>query len=269
MNSFKKTAAFILGGTMLFAIVLTGCKKDDEPAPQLPPQSSFVMNFDEFSSPGDTLVQRELLSYQNWGHAYTMVAGWNAIISVGLAVPVVSFLEAFNHEAVYHPDENNWTWSYNVTHAGQTYEAELTGYLEADSVVWEMRITKDNEFSDFLWYRGKSHTDRTGGYWILMDSPSDPKPLLKIDWYQDFDQSAGLRYTNIVPGGPENGGYIFYGVQAGTFDRFYNIYNKGQDNLTIIEWNHTDLHGQIKDPAYFEDSDWHCWDTTLQDVVCP
>ena len=268
MNSFRKTAVFILTGVLLFGISLSSCKKDDEPAPQLPPQSSFVMNFDEFSSSDDTLAQRELLTYQNWGHAYSLVAGWNAIISVGLAVPVASFLEAFNHEAVYHPDESNWTWSYNVSYAGQSYEAELTGYLEADSIVWEMRVS-GNSFSDFLWYRGKSHTDRTGGYWILMDNPSNPQPLLKIDWYQDFDGSAGLRYTNVVPGGPENGGYIFYGTTTGNFDRFYNIYNKGQDNLTEIEWNHTNLNGRIKDPGYYENHDWHCWDTNLQDIICP
>ena len=268
MNSLKKTAAFVLTGIILFAIVLVSCKKDDEPAPPLPPQSSFVMSFDDFSNASDTLVQREAQTYRNWGHAFSMVAGWNAIITAGLAVPVASFLEAFNHEAVYHPDENNWTWSYNVSHAGQTYEAELTGYFEADSVVWEMRISS-NSFTDFLWYRGKSHTDQTGGYWILMDQPSNPQPLLKIDWYQDFDSSAGLRYTNVVPGGPENGGYIFYGITTGTFDRFYNIYNKGQDNLTDIEWDHTNLNGRIQDPAFYADSDWHCWNTDLQDIICP
>ncbi len=269
MKPVKRIAAISVSGILILLFILPGCKKNDEPAPQLPPESSFVMNFNDFSSADDTLAQRDLYSYRNWGHAYSKVAVWNTIIAVGLAVPVASFLESFNHEAVYHPDDNNWTWSYNVTHAGKIYEAELTGYLQADSVVWEMRVTKSDEFSDFLWYRGKSHTDRTGGYWILMNDPLDPYTLLKIDWSQDFNGSSSLRYTNIVPGGIENGGYIYYGVVPDSFDRFYDIYNKGHNNLTEIEWNHTDLNGHIKDPEFYQDASWHCWGTGLQDIDCP
>lgn len=270
MNSFKRTVVFVLMGIILLLTIFSGCNKDkdEEPAPQLPPESSFVMNFDDFSNPDDTLAQRESDSYQNWGHAYLKVAAWNTVIAVGLAVPVASFLESFNHEAVYHPKENNWTWSYNVALNGQTYEAELTGFLETDSIVWEMRIS-GNTFTDFLWYYGKSHTDRTGGYWILKDKPSHPELLLKIDWQQDYDGAATIRYTNIVPDGPENGGYIFYGTSTDTFDRFYNIFNKGQENLTLIEWHHTHLNGHIKDHAFYQDYDWHCWGTDLQNIICP
>lgn len=269
MNSSKQIALFFLSGMLALATVLPGCKKDDEPAPQLPPESSFVMNFNNFSSADDTLAQRNLTSYRNWGHAYGTVAVWNTIITVGLAVPVASFLESFNHEAVYHPDESNWTWSYNVTAAGQVYEAELTAYMEGNSVVWEMRVTKGNEFSDFLWYTGTSDINGDDGYWILMNKPSDPRPLLRIDWYQDLGGAASIRYTNVVPDGPENGGYILYGTSDGAFDRYYNIFNKGQDNMTLIEWNHTNLNGNIKDPAFYEDYEVHCWGTNLQDIVCP
>ncbi|MCK9401314.1 MAG: hypothetical protein M0Q51_15150 [Bacteroidales bacterium] len=255
--------------TLAFLLATTGCKKEDEPAPGLPPQSSFVMDFSDFSNPGDTLGARDLSTYQNWGYSYANVVVWQTILTVGLAVPVASFLESFNHEAVYHPDQNNWTWSYNVTVNFAVYEAELTGYLEADSVVWEMRITKSAEYADFLWYYGKSALNESGGYWILQENPLSANELLRIDWHKYADGTVDISYTNIRPGDPENGGYILYGTATTDFDRFYDLYNKGQDNLTEIEWSSINKNGHVKDPNHFGDDLWHCWDTNLMDVVCP
>jgi hypothetical protein len=148
------------------------------------------------------------------------------------------------------------------------YEAELTGYLETDSVVWEMQITKGTDFADFLWYYGKSALNETGGYWILQENPLNPNSLLRIDWNKYADSTSDIRYTNIRPGAPENGGYIFYGTELTDLDRFYHIYNKGADNLTKIEWSSVNKNGRVKDPYHFVDADWHCWDTSLMDVVC-
>lgn len=261
---------FLITG-LLFSFVLVSCKKDNnsEPAPELPPESSFEMDFSGFSNPNDTLASRNLSSYHNWGHAYADVAVWSTIIKVGLAVPVAAFYESFNHEAVYHPGDNNWTWCYNFMAGGTVHEAELTGYLENDTVNWEMRITKAGAFTNFLWYTGKNSFDRSGGYWILNEKPANPNPLLRIDWTYEGGGIGDMQYTNVKPGGAENGGYIHYGTSTGDLTRFYNIYNKGQDNLTEIEWSNVDYHGHIKDPKVFGDSDWHCWDDSLQDVVCP
>ena len=254
---------------LTFLVATTGCKKNSEPAPDLPPQSSFVMDFSDFSNPDDTLVAREVNTYQNWGYSYANVVIWQAFITVGLAVPVASFLESFNHEAVYHPDQNNWTWSYNVTVNLAVYEAELTGYMEADSVVWEMRITKGADYTDFLWYYGKSSFGGTGGYWILQENPANANPLLRIDWHHYTNGTADISYTNIKPGGPENGGYIYYGTEIADLDRFYNIYNKGQDNLTEIEWSSANKNGHVMDPNHYGDNEWHCWDGLFMDVECP
>jgi hypothetical protein len=264
-NLFLKFG-FILLSSIL---IITGCKKEDEPAPDLPPQSSFVMDFSDFSNPDDTLGSREITTYQNWGYSYANVVVWQTILTVGLAVPVASFVESFNHEAVYHPDENNWTWSYNVTVNLVVYEAELTGYLESDSVVWEMRVTKGSDYIDFLWYYGKSALDASGGYWVLQENPLNTNHLLQIDWHKYSDGTADISYTNIRPGDPENGGYIFYGTALTGFDRFYDIYNKGADNLTEIEWSSVNKDGRVKDPYHYGDDLWHCWDVSLMDVVCP
>lgn len=269
-NRSVKLISFLLVIAFSFLIVFQGCKKDDDPALEIPPESTFLMDFSDFLSADDTTNSKgtkSVQTYKNWGHSFVSVAVWNVVITVGLAVPVASFREAFNHEAIYHPDEKNWTWSYNVQVDTITYEAELTGYVEEDSVVWKMRI------DDFLWYDGRSHVNISGGYWILYESKNQPTQLLRIDWNRNIDDgTADITYTNVAPEGSgfhdNNGGYIFYGIKISEWDRFYDIYNKRADNLTEIEWNASNKNGRVRDFKKFGDMNWHCWDTTLQDSNC-
>lgn len=257
----------ILG--FIVSIIIQSCKKEtDTPAPELPPQSSFKIDFSDFSNADDTLTSKGINSYQNWGHAFANVTVWNTVITVGLAVPVAAFYESFNHQAIYHPNDNNWTWSYNFWVGGIVHEAELTGFIISDTVNWEMRISKAGHYTDFLWYTGKNSFDRSGGYWVLNENPSNPSSLIQIDWTYSGEGIGDISYTNIVPGGAENGGYIHYGTSDGELTRFYDIYNKGQDNLIEIQWNHNDNHGRVKDFNKFADSEWHCWGINLQDVDC-
>ncbi|MBN2683258.1 MAG: hypothetical protein JXR58_12175 [Bacteroidales bacterium] len=260
-----KSAISVLMVAAFLVLSSTGCKKKDEPAPIIPGVETFKINFSEFGTASDTTGgTKDVLSYQNWGHSFANVAVWNVIISVGLAVPVAAFNAALTQEAEYYHDGEYWIWDYNFN-AGGLHRAELKGYLEGDSVVWEMRI------DDFLWYYGKSHTARTGGYWILNESKTVPTQLLRIAW-SNVDGTPYISYTNIAPTtsthGAENGGYVSYGVETGEFDRFYNIYNKGQDNLIEIEWNSVDKHGHVKDSNKFGDNIWHCWNTALLDIIC-
>lgn len=254
---------------ILALFIFSGCTKDDEPAPQIPPESSFVMDFSDFSNADDTLGLREVTTYQNWGYSYGTLIAWQTLLTVNLAVPVATFGESFNHEAIYHPDADNWTWSYNVTVGMVVYEAELTGYLIPDSVVWEMRVTRGTDFSDFVWYYGRSAVDKSGGYWILQENPLNPSPLIRIDWHAYDDGTSDIKYTNVRPGVAENGTYIFYGTMIGDFNRFYHIYSNSLDNLTEIEWSSVNRNGHVKDPHHFGDDLWHCWDESLMDVVCP
>ena len=70
-------------------------------------------------------------------------------------------------------------------------------------------------------------------------SPDNSYPLLGILWHRNPEEAtADIRYTNIVPGGAENGGYIYYGIRDNLpLDAFYDIYNKSQDNLITIQWS--------------------------------
>ncbi len=179
-------------------------------------------------------------------------------------MPVASFVESFKHSPVQQPD-NSWVWAYSVPVLGSVYEAELNGKYIDRGVRWEMRVSKPGEYSDFLWYHGESDLPATSGFWVLKNKPSEPADLLRIDWQRNpARQTGSIKYTNVVPGGAENGGYISYSVSTSKpYDRAYTIYNKGKSQTTYIEWNDATRDGRVKDSAHFKDNNWHYWDSQL------
>ena len=262
---------FIISITV-FLFLNTGCKKKDEPAPDIPPKSTFVMDLSDFSSSDKSI----LADSSNWGFAALNVGFQNIVITVNLIVPVAAFVECLNHEAEYHPDDETWTWSFSFVAGSATYTAELLADLVNDQVHWEMRISKSNSFSNYLWYEGDSKVNRTEGTWTLYrdtvtpNVPTNSIPFVGILWHRNTsDGTCDIKYTNIIPNGPENGGYITYGITNQTpYDAFYDIFNKGQVNLTEIEWNRTNKDGRVRDSLHFGDTNWHCWDTTLVNDTC-
>ena len=274
-RSLTSVTVFVL----LFSLFV-GCGDDGNTSakptpPEIPPVSSFVMDFSDFIAsqeyqPSGSDRARDQMSVDNWSWAATNVLIWNTLITVGLAVPVAAFIESFHHEATRQPD-GTWVWDYNFIANHVVHLAELHGRLVDEEVQWEMYISKEGEYTDFLWYSGASDLGATEGTWTLFATPADPAPLVGIEWNRDpGNGTADIKYTNIVPEGPENGGYIFYGTTGGDpYDAFYDIYNKGLDNHTGIQWNRTTKAGRVADPNHFGDSDWRCWTPDHQDASCP
>jgi len=267
MKALKQNKVHLFFSVIIaLAIVFNACETEETPtAPEIPDISTFQMDFSDFQGdPGTNKME----TYQNWTYSAVHVGVWNLIVTLGMAVPVVSFVEAFNHEPVYHPDNQTFTWSYNFNVLLTPFEAELAAWFEGDSIHWRMNMTQGQAYSDFTWYTGVSHINGSGGYWILNEKPLNPNALLKIDWAKENSEVGSIKYTNIIPEGPENGGYIHYGLVDGDLDAFYNIYNKGADKMVNIEWNREFKNGRVKSEADFLDNLWHCWDTTLADIEC-
>jgi hypothetical protein len=262
-----------------FLLLTIGCSDDDdvtEPAatpPDLPPQSGFIMDFSNFADAGSLATPQVCLdadtSMLNWGQSVVRISFWNLALVVTLAVPTAAFVEAFNHEPVQQEDDS-WEWTYSVT-VGVPHTCRLVGRTENTQTHWEMYITKEGEYSDYLWYSGYHNLPLTEGVWTVNRHPDQSNPFLEIDWHRDPVTNTGdLKYTNIVPDAPENGSYIFYGSDtAADYDRFYHLYNVEEDNLAEIEWHHQDKNGRVKDEFFYGDSDWHCWDANLRDAACP
>jgi len=263
----------------------------DEP-PELPP--SFMIDFDSFTSSNDTSYVPGsgeegfiLASFgstiedtsatlaapgdqSHWNHAAGNVLIWSAIAVIGLAVPVGAFVASF-HNIPLKQDDGSWVWSYSVNIGGKVHTAELHGKYIPEGVRWDMYISKQGEYSDFHWYYGESDLGATEGFWILKEKPSNPNDLLRIDWERDpYAGTNSIKYTNIVPGGPENGGYILVeNTNDSPYNSYWDIFNKGKNNHTYIEWNRNTEQGRVKDASRFGDSEWHCWDSGHKNIECP
>lgn len=255
---------------ILATISLQSCKKENQVAPELPPEASFITDFSNFYSNKQLLDDTQV----NWKHASGNVLVWNLIITEGLAVPIASYAEAVaNHTPTYQSD-NTWLWEYSFPKDKPTHTAKLFGTVGENSIYWEMFISKEGAFTNFKWYTGTSMLDNSKVTWTLYNNPPSatnetPYELLSIEYNKTNGDTGNIKYMNIVPGGAENGGYIKYGNDRDSdLNAYYHIYNKGQDNLIEIEWNQANKNGRVKDEIKFKDTEWHCWDVNLEDVDC-
>ncbi len=235
-------------------------------APEIPPESSMVMDFQDFQ--GNARVSNQLI--ENWGRSFFSVALWSTAVTVTLAVPVAAFRESFNHTPERRTD-GTWVWGYDVPVNGMTFSAELTAAATGDEIEWNMFLSKEGEYSDVNWFSGRSNLTVTSGTWRLNHKPTALEPFLDIEWSQDpGGVPADIRYTNIQPGESNHGGFIYYAVTDGAdYDRVYEIYLPADENRVNIEWNSATMAGRLKEPNHFGDDVWHCWSTELRDVACP
>lgn len=268
-----KNKVFFSGNELILLIMLmlnfVACeKKEENNPPQIPPQSSMVIDFSNFQQ-DTTQKGMNTDTYRNWVFSALNVAWWNFALTVTLAVPVASYLESFNHEPV-EISQHEWKWPYTVTAANVTYSAELHGIKTDTGVVWKMYISRAGGFQNFLWFEGFSDTGLTQGTWTLYNNPFSQTTFIGIVWHKNHDGTiADIKYTNIIPNDPNNGGYILYGINnLEPYNAYYNIYGVVNNNLIEIEWNRATKNGRVKNPAFFVDQLWHCWDETLKDIDC-
>lgn len=262
---------------LALALMMIGCSEnkptESESPPELPPQSSFIMDFNDFQDNNAVALYPDgpsrALSHLHWGRSALLVGVWDLVLTVTLAVPVASFVAAFQNAPVRQAD-GSWNWTYSFA-SGGTFTAALNGKIVDNQVLWTMSISRSGDFTDFVWYTGASELGSNEGTWTLNLNPNDPTPFLYIEWQRNpADSTANLKYTNIIPGNAENGSYIYYGTTTDTtYDRFYHIYARGNDNLTEIEWNFDTKAGRIQDEHFYGDTDWRCWNGNLEDSDCP
>ncbi len=263
---------------LIAAILFSGCNKDDstgpaEVAPEIPPITTLEIDFSSFDTTNAKALGKRggddrILMNNNWRVAASKLGLWNLVLVLNLAVPVTAFKASFTQVPVL--NDGTWTWSYNF---GLGQSAELTARPSGGNIIWEMRITRPDVYTDYLWFSGESNLNATAGTWRLNFNPQDPAPYLDIVWNRNpSDGTFDIKYTNIRAGDPGNGGFIFAGFTNNSpFNAFYEIHNPAVNNDVNIEWNRTDFSGRISDRLAFGDTDWHCWDTAannLQDMVC-
>ncbi len=275
---------------LVFALVFTtSCENSDEGTDEannlaLPLYETMVIDFSDFSDDSNSgksaaLVYDNKAPNGNWFFSRIVVGVWNSALFTTLAVPVASFKSAFAHS----PEElgdNKWQWTYSVDGFTSEYTARLTGEVTGEEVLWEMYITKIGigAFEEFLWFSGSSAMDGNSGYWLLNESADRPEAMLRIDWERSNDEIGNIRYTWVRELDEQENddmfkdSYLEYGLQDGDFDAYFKAYaydsNKQDFSDIRIEWSRDTFVGRVMAFDYFEDEDWHCWDSIGDDVQC-
>jgi len=256
------------------SIIALSCKKDNSPpAPSLPPQSSFVIEFSDFSNgvsgslPFSVTKSVEVLS--NYQTAALKVAYWNTLLYLKTAIPTACFKEAFNHKGSY-LSTNTWEWKYDLTLGTNNITSKLQAKLVTDSVQWKMLISAAGDsvtITDFIWFTGISALDGSGGSWTINESPSLPNPLFSINWTKRNYQIGNVQYTYVKPGEPATGNYIEFGSLDSTLvvnNKYYKVYTVIPVPYTIeIDWNSASKAGRYRDI-----NGWHCWDSNKLNINC-
>lgn len=268
LNISKRLIAVFLAVIFL----ITSCN-DDGPespgvAPTIPPSSSFEMDFNQFPEDGGSAGGRTATA-ANWSHAAVNVGVWNLIIGVATVVPVAAFKAAIDKTPEF-IGSNTWQWSYNFEVDNIQHSAKLHGTLVSDGVNWKMLLSKAGAYTDYEWYSGHSNSERTEGWWILNFGPVEARPFVRIDWNRNVDNTvASIKYTSTDPQNAGIGGYIYYGINEQTpFNTYYDIFDNQDDNLVEIKWNRSNHAGTVRNPKFFGDTNFRCWNTALQDVAC-
>jgi hypothetical protein len=252
----------------------SGCKKDKGNPPTLPPAESMLIDFSNFTSnvkSADVAFENKGTENLNWETAALIVGTWRTLIAVTLAIPVASFKVAVDQDPVYLSDKK-WQWSYNVSAAGVTYKARLTGEIAGNEVKWEMYIAREgtDAFSEFKWFDGTSNIDGTGGRWTLTESNLVQTPILQIDWTKSSSSIATIKYT-YLKSGASNGAYIEYGLTTNTFNAYFTVHYYSSTLAKFsdvnIEWSTSGKNGRIKSSDYL-DGLWKCWDSNKVNTTC-
>ncbi|MEM6840907.1 MAG: hypothetical protein AAF632_01670 [Bacteroidota bacterium] len=257
---------------MSASILLTSCNEEEDvvsdpgTAPAIPPSSSFVLDFSTFPSEQSSNGRLEETKW-HYGYAALNFAFWQSLIGLQMTVPVIAFNASFDQEAVYIPGEQRWNWSYEVSDGTNTYEANLYAKPADGKINWEMYISKSEAYENFLWYKGTSLIDGSGGNWTVSVEPEkNSREALYIEWTKENEEVADIKYTVIDEDSDQLDSYIKYGRTNGSdFDSFYQVYLAKDDNLLTIDYNSETKAGRVQSS---EDEEWRCWNSELVDTEC-
>jgi len=262
---------------LLSILVLFSCEKKENSGnpPEIPPVETMLIDFESIASSSKSVT----ITNMNWLYSASSVGIWNLIIGTTFAIPVASFKSAFGNEATQ-VDDLTWQWTYSVDGFTSEYTARLLGKLESTQIKWEMYVTKTgiDPFEEFLWFEGTSVLDGKSGQWTLYHSAEFPEKTIQIDWEIEADEIGNINYTYIRELNDErqndsfNGSYLTYGLQDDAFGLYVTIhaFNEESNSFsdTFIEWSRLDYSGRVKSEQFYEDSNWHCWNSEGNDIDC-
>lgn len=267
MRKFEKLPQTVFISLLISLLVFSCKKKEVEPSPEIPPESTMTIDFSDFdkADKGKTTADTS-----NWLSAALPITFWNIALTVTYVVPVSAHKAAISKGATF-VESGKWLWTFDHKVGFDTYNAQLTAVRVNGGVNWEMRLSKAGGFQNHLWYSGFSADNLESGYWKLYKSPVEgANEAILINWTRNADGSvAEVKHEVIAKNDPGEGNSITYGVNMETpYNAYYDVFAKNKNLLIEIDWSKADKSGRIKNEEYFNDSDWNCWNSDLENTIC-
>jgi len=256
---------------LILALAIAGCSDDDNPtapteqAPTLPDPELITFNFSFFDQGQDLEQNKSLDEYDNFLNAYVRVALLEVVARIVMTPPVAAFSLAL-HTPPSLQDDGSWIWVYTHVDGDEQVQIRLRRLPLENGVEWELRVSVDGhqpELDNVIWFTGTTMDEGETGAWTFRDLDDPAFPISgEIAW---GDNAAGrfLRFTCL--GGDDMGDRL----EFQDADPMYTItfVDVDLDETSHIEW-FADGHGSLTVPEY-NDGEQACWDTDLQNMVCP
>lgn len=262
----NETFKFLVLYIVLFSIFSIRCIEPNNiptEKPQIPSISTLSMDFSNFKN--DTIISKNE-STDNWYKSALKVINWYSVIYPTQTIPEKALEEAGNYKPVY--EAGSWLWSYTINIEDVEYKVKLYGTVETLKITWDLYISKEGYYTDFLWLTGFQNISGTEGQWQLFKNYSENYDYLQIDWSYNKDEDwRTVKYKNISPGSIDFESYILYSNSNDSFyDSFFEICKPTDNDTTIISWNSQLKYGKSKSSKDFF---FKCWDEYYFNVDCP
>jgi hypothetical protein len=259
--------ALILASTVL-PLTFAGCSEGTGPGgtpPVLPEDAS--MEFDLSFFTGTPSVAAPAGPAQvagvNWITAAASVGVANLAVVVHTAIPLATWRAARAQVPVF--EDGQWHWRFTTNVNAQSFSGDLTGYLEENELIAEMRISSTGlGLDDFLWYVGTAPVGGTTGTWAFYDPDAPSTVVGMIDWSHPGTLVWNVSF--IAMAGADAGDELTYDINGAA--RSVSFTDASAATTAVVEWNATTHAGSITAPG-FNGGVKACWDTTLADVTCP
>jgi hypothetical protein len=257
-----------LASTLLFGLVVAGCNSGTDlggTPPALPAAESMEFDFSFFDSGAGPAPQRapSAVAGTNWITAAASVAIANLAVVVHTAIPLATWRAATARNPVF--EDGQWHWRFVHNDGQNTYEGDLTGYIEDEVLVAEMRITAESlGLDDFLWYVGTAPVGGTTGTWEFFDPESPTTVAGVIEW--EHPGTAVWTVSFEATAGPDDGDVLTYDIEGAA--RSVSFSDASEGTTALVEWNATTNIGSITAPN-FNGGARSCWDATLANATCP
>ena len=251
---------------------LIGCSQEDEPqamqeAPMVPSAATLDMKIYTFSEEDASNSRTMAEGKWNAFHAGWGFNIWAIIVKAQVAVPAAALHEAFKQTPLLTEDDR-WLWTYDVEVIGNNYQVELYAKNQGNQQAgWEMYLSKEGGFQDYLWITGTSDRGSKQGQWIVNKEAAE---LMRVDWKKgSSDTLTELTYTHLEAGSEHEGSYVKYQtLSEGDYNVAYSVYLSNEANTLKVNYHTETQVGRVSDEKRFKDEAWHCWNSDFEDVSC-